>query len=186
MFILASSSPRRKELLRQIIKDFEIHPVDIDESESYSLPPEEANIDIAIRKANKAKEEYPSDISLSADTIVIIDQKIIGKPLDKTDAIRILKTLSGRTHEVITTYVINTPSNHIVRSVRSYVTFNALSDDFIIKYVNEKNPLDKAGAYGLQDDDDYHLIKKVEGSISNVIGLPLEELKRDLEKLKIL
>ncbi len=183
MIILASASPRRRELLKTVVNDFGIITTDIDEEKSYILPPLEAVIDIAKRKGLEARKEHPNDIIISADTIVVLDNQIIGKPKDKQDAERILKLLSGKTHQVITAYYIFNKKEIIHRYVISDVTFNKLSDDLIKRYVQSGSPLDKAGAYGVQDNDKYPIISRVIGSVDNVIGFPIKEIKEDLDKI---
>ena len=183
MIILASASPRRKQLMKEITNDFQIIVSDIDEEKSYSLPPLEAVLDIATRKGLEVKKDHPNDIIISADTIVLLGNHIIGKPKDKEDAKRILKELSGQTHEVITAYCIFNKEEIIKKRVISKVTFNKLSDSLIEEYVSSGSPLDKAGAYGVQDNDKYPIINSVIGSVDNVIGFPIKEIKEDLEKI---
>ena len=181
MIILASKSPRRRELMKKITNSFLTYNADIDESLSYSLPtPLEAVIDIAKRKALKAKEEFPNDLVIAADTIVVLDKEIIHKPIDEEDAKRILRKLSDKTHLVITAYAINEKDELIEDYVISKVTFNKLSDELIEKYVLSKSPLDKAGAYGIQDNEKYPIIKSYEGSYDNIVGFPIEEIKNTL------
>lgn len=183
MIILASASPRRRELLKTVVNDFKIITTDIDEEKSYTLPPLEAVIDIAKRKGLEVRKEHPNDIIISADTIVVLDNQIIGKPKDEQDAERILKLLSGKTHQVITAYYIFNKEEIIHRYVISGVTFKKLSDDLIKRYVASGSPLDKAGAYGVQDNDKYPIISRVTGSVDNVIGFPIKEIKEDLDKI---
>ena len=184
MVILASASPRRRELFKQITDNFQIITADIDEETSYNLSPLQAVLDIAKRKGLKVKESHPNDIIVSADTIVVIDDQIIGKPIDGEDAKRILRKLSNRKHQVITAYCLFNKDRFIEKYVISDVYFNELSERLIEDYVNSKSPLDKAGAYGVQDNEQYHIINKVNGSINNVIGFPIEEIKEDFEKIQ--
>ena len=186
MIILASSSPRRKELLTQVVKDFKIVVSDIDESEYLSLPYEDAVKEIAFHKGEKIHQQYPHDVVISADTIVVINNQIIGKPKDKEDAKRILKLLSNNTHLVLTSYHILKDELHIENTVISEVVFYPLSDKFIDDYIKTGSPLDKAGAYGVQDDHSHLMIKEVKGSVNNVIGFPIEEIKNDLIKNRLL
>ena len=184
MVILASASPRRRELLKQIVNDFKIITADIDEEISYVLSPLDAVKDIAKRKGEKIHLEHPDDLVISADTIVVLNNKIIGKPIDKEDAKRILRELSGKTHYVYTGYAIHYLDKIIVNYVRSEVVFNELSEELIDEYVATGSPLDKAGAYGAQDSDlTYPIIKNIIGSYDNVIGFPTKEIKEDIEKL---
>lgn len=183
MVILASASPRRKELMKYITNDFVIVTADIDEESSYNLSPLEAVLDIAKRKGLKVKESHPHDLIISADTIVVLNNKIIHKPVDAEDAKRILKELSNQTHEVITAYCLFKEDKFIERYVTSKVVFNKLSDDLIERYVATGSPLDKAGAYGVQDGKDFPVVKEVIGSLNNVIGFPVEEIKQDFIKM---
>lgn len=187
MLILASKSPRRQKLMGEdITKDFIIKTYEIDEEASYSLPPLNAVRDIAKRKGQEAFLFNPQDTILSADTIVVIDNEIIGKPRDKEDAKRILKKLSGRTHQVITGYYIINKDKKLLNHVISEVTFNSLSDELIESYIQSGSPMDKAGAYGFQDNDTYPIVKEVKGSIKNVIGFPSDEIKVDLKNIGVL
>ena len=182
-YILASKSPRRKQLMKEISPVFEVATEDIDENISYRLPPIEAVKDIAKRKGKAVDKLYPNDLVISADTIVVLDNQIIGKPIDKDDAKRILESLSNKSHYVYTAYRIKYLDQEILNYVESEVIFNKLSEELIEKYVKSGSPLDKAGAYGVQDNDEFPIIKKVIGSIDNVIGFPVKEIKEDVEKL---
>ena len=184
MVILASSSPRRRELMKQITVDYKIITSDIDEEKSYSLSPLEAVLDIAKRKGECVRKDHPHDLVISADTIVVLNNEIIGKPKDEEDAKRILRKLSNNKHEVITAYCLFKEDIFIEKYVSSYVVFNYLSDELIDRYIKTKSPPDKAGAYGVQDNNEYHIIKEVIGSIDNVIGFPVKEIKEDFDKIK--
>ena len=180
MIILASKSPRRKELLGQLINEFEIIPPLINE---FLYPFE----DLSKEKAKVVASNYPDAIIISADTIVIKNNVVYGKPKDKLDAFRMLKELSNNVHQVKTVYSIYSQNKHIelTRIVTSKVYFNELSDELISQYVDTLSPLDKAGAYGIQDEE-FNLVNKIEGSYTNIVGLPIDELKEDLIKLKII
>ena len=183
MIVLASKSPRRKELMKLISVDFITFNSDIDEDISYQLPtPLEATRDISLRKALKAKEAYPNDIILSADTIVVLNNEILHKPINEEDAYQILKKLSNKTHEVITAYTIINKDKILTNHVISYVTFYDLDDSLIHRYIKSGSPLDKAGAYGIQDKD-YPLVKSYEGSYDNIVGFPVKEIKEDLKRM---
>lgn len=175
MFILASKSPRRKEILHQLVDDFLIIPSNIDEdkiiSDPYSLSEK-----ISKEKALEIYKDHKDDTILACDTIVILDNEVLGKPKDKEDAIKMLKNLSGREHTVISGYTFINNGKTISRSVVSYVVFNKLDDDLIKRYVDTGSPLDKAGAYGVQDKE-FNIIKEIRGSYYNVMGLPLEDIK---------
>ncbi len=183
-YVLASKSPRRQELMKLISSDFVVAVEDIDEESSYTLSPIKAVEDIAKRKGEAVEKIYPKDLIISADTIVVLDNRIIGKPIDKTDAKRILKELSNKIHYVHTGFRIKYLSKEIVSHVTSEVIFNDLSDELIDKYIASGSPLDKAGAYGVQDNDKFPIIKKVIGSIDNVIGFPVKEIKEAVEQIK--
>ena len=182
-FVLASKSPRRQELMKLISSDFVIAVEDIDEESSYRLSPIEAVKDIAKRKGEAVYNSYPDDLVISADTIVVLNNEIIGKPKDKEDAFNILRKLSGKTHYVYTGFAIHNKNKTIVKVVESKVEFNKLSDELIELYIESGSPLDKAGAYGVQDNDKFPIIKNIVGSINNVIGFPVEEIKEEIIKI---
>ena len=184
MVILASGSPRRQERMKQIVDDFVIIVSDIDENVDKNLPPLEAVLKIAKRKGEAVFKNHPNDIVLSADTIVVLNNKIIGKPIDEEDARKILRELSGETHTVITAYCWFKGNQIIENYVVSEVTFHKFNDDFINKYIATGSPLDKAGAYGVQDPESKQIIKEIKGSVDNVIGFPIKEIKDDYQKIK--
>ena len=184
MIVLASASPRRRELLKRIVKDYIVTTSDIDEEKSYVFPPLEAVLDIAKRKGLNVVDKFPNDIVISADTIVVLDNEIIGKPVDAEDAKRILRKLSNREHEVITAYCLFKDGKMIENHVISKVLFYPLSDELIDKYVATGSPLDKAGAYGVQDNERFPIVKAIIGSVDNVIGFPVKEIEEDLNKIK--
>ncbi len=179
-YILASGSPRRKDLLKELIPEFEIIIPDVDEIEvaetALFLP-----VDNAMLKGKKIAKQYPSSMVISADTIVVYKDTILGKPKDFNNAIEILSQLNGQTHQVITgVSLINISANYYQTFTESStVTFKKLSDKEIKNYLSLINPLDKAGAYAAQEYNDL-LIKNIIGSINNVIGLPIETLKKIL------
>ena len=183
-YVLASKSPRRQELMKLISSDFVIAVEDINEESSYKLAPIKAVEDIAKRKGETVDKYYPNDLIISADTIVVLDNKIIGKPVDENDAKRILKELSNKSHYVYTGFRIKYLDKVIVSHITSEVVFNELSDKLINAYVASGSPLDKAGAYGVQDNDKFPIIKKVIGSIDNVIGFPVKEIKEAINQIK--
>ena len=184
-YVLASKSPRRKDLMKFISSDFLIATEDIAEEISYSLPAvEEVVMDIAKRKGQEVYKSYPNDLVISADTIVVIDNEILGKPVDEKDAHRILRKLSGRTHYVYTGYAIHYKGKDIINFVKTEVLFNDLSDELIDKYIKTGSPMDKAGAYGAQDSDlCFPIIKNIIGSYDNVIGFPVKEIKESIEEI---
>ena len=183
-YILASKSPRRKQLMKFISSSFEVDSEDIDESSSYNLSPIEAVKDIAKRKGEVIDPLYPNDLIVSADTIVVLDNQIIGKPKDIEDAKRILRLLSGKSHFVHTGFRVKYLNKEIVDTVTSEVVVNKLDEKLIEEYVASKSPLDKAGAYGVQDNERFHIIKKVIGSYDNVVGFPVKEIKEAVEQIK--
>ena len=185
MIILASASPRRKRLMQEEISScFNVIVPEIDESLSFKKYKDVKAIvkDIARRKCLKVANEHPDDLVIAADTVVVIDQKIIGKPKDKDDAYRILRMLSNHKHYVYTGFAIHQKDKLVVFTTKSTVYFNELSDDLINNYIASGSPMDKAGAYGYQDNQDFALVKKINGSITNVIGFPVEDIKKVLEE----
>lgn len=178
MLILASASPRRRELLAKITKDFKVVPSGVDEG-GLDLPPEELPAALSRRKALEIRSRYPDDDILSCDTIVVLDGQVFGKPRDEEDAKRMLRALSGRTHLVVSGYTFLGQDFEVTRTVESRVHFNELSERTIDDYVKSGSPLDKAGAYGVQDRE-FGLVKKVEGSVDNVIGLPVEDIRENV------
>lgn len=185
MVILASASPRRKQLMKEeIFSSFDIIIPDIDESLSFKKYQDVKDIvkDIALRKCLKVADEHNSDLVIAADTVVVINEKIIGKPKDKDDAFKMLKMLSNNTHYVYTGFAIHQNDKLYVNVSKSEVIFNELSDELINAYIKTGSPMDKAGAYGVQDNANYPLVKKINGSITNVIGFPVEDLKKALKE----
>ena len=181
-YVLASKSPRRKELMKLISSDFIVAVEDIDESCSYKLSPIEAVQDIAKRKGEAVDALYPNDLIISADTIVVLDGEIIGKPKDEKDAKDMLMKLSGRVHYVYTGFRVKYLDKQIIRYVESKVLFNELDSKLVDEYVATGSPLDKAGGYGVQDKK-YPLVKEVIGSMDNVIGFPIKEIKEAIDEV---
>ncbi len=177
--ILASNSPRRKELLESKNIKFKVIPAT---KEEVILPNKSVYALTEILAENKAREvfDHYGGIVLGADTVVSYNGKIYGKPKDKKDAIKTLKLLSNKTHEVITGYAIISNNFKYISHEVTKVTFNNLSDELINNYVNTGSPLDKAGSYGIQDGFD--LVKDIDGSLSNVIGLPVEKIVKILKE----
>ena len=176
MFVLASASPRRKELLKKIVSEFEILAANIDERAIDSLvAPEDLPVEESKLKARAVVPLRPNDDILAVDTIVLLDGKVLGKPLDKEDAVRMLLEEAGKRQTVISgfTYIHNGIEINGKDSTEVY--FNELSEKEIREYVKKYMPLDKAGAYGIQDEAG--LIKKIEGSYDNVMGLPTERIR---------
>ena len=184
MIILASKSPRRKQLMHHITDDFIVDISDIDESTSLNMSPIEAVQDIAKRKGLDIVKRHPGKIVISADTIVVIDNMILGKPIDEADASRMLNLLSNRTHQVITAFCLLKDDKLLEEYVTSEVTFNKLNQDLIDRYIKSGSPMDKAGAYGAQDNNDFLIVKEIKGSRDNVIGFPVDEIKLALAKFE--
>lgn len=178
MLILASGSPRRRQLLNKITSKFTVISSDIDEKAILS-PYHELPMKIAQMKAYAVFRKHPNDIVLASDTIVVVDGEVWGKPKDEQDAKRMLRGLSGRSHLVITGYTIISRQYEVSRSVTTTVYFNKLSDELIDEYVKTGSPMDKAGAYGIQDEQ-FHLVDHIVGSYDNVMGFPTEDIARHL------
>lgn len=172
--------------MKRITSNFVVEATSIDEVKSLHLPPAIAVKDIAHRKGEEIAKKHPNDVVISADTIVILDNQIIGKPKDEKDAYRILKLLSNKMHTVLTAFCIFYNGTYMERTVHSQVIMNELSDELIAKYIDSKIPMDKAGAYAVQDNKKFPIVKAVIGSVDNVIGFPVEEIKNDLVRNKLL
>ncbi len=171
--ILASGSPRRQELLRQIgLTQFTVHPADVDERVAPGTPPEETVLALSRRKAEAVSRLFPDDLVLAADTVVYYDGQILGKPHSKEDAVRTLTALSGHTHEVYTGYTLQTSQQAESGVECSLVTFRDLTQEEISAYVATGEPMDKAGAYGIQGMGAL-FITGIQGDYFNVMGLPL-------------
>ena len=175
MTILASESPRRRELIKKITQEFTVIPANIDESILH-VPACDLPGELSKMKAYDVYQKHPNDKVLACDTVVIIDGQILGKPHSKEQASEMLHKLSGRKHVVISGYTIISKEKEVTRTVRTYVYFNRLSDELIERYIASGSPMDKAGAYGIQDEE-FNLVDHIEGSMDNVIGLPTEDIK---------
>jgi septum formation protein len=180
MLILASSSPRRADLLRAAGIPFDVFPVEINEEISKLEPPGEHVRRLARQKAEAGFAVHPNDVVLGADTIVVISGEIMGKPRDADDAVRMLRLLSGREHEVLSGVAIVAKRGTIVEVARTRVWVNPLNDAEIADYVATGEPLDKAGAYGIQGLGS-RFIDRIQGSYSNVVGLPVSLVYRLLK-----
>jgi septum formation protein len=174
--ILASQSPRRKALLELAEIDFDIVVANTDESYPPALSFKETAIYIAKQKAIEVAKNYKNNIILAADTIVVCNNKIIGKPLDEENAIEILSELSGNSHQVITGVCISSSTKEIVFADVTTVYFHPITLNQIIHYVTKYKPFDKAGAYAIQEWIGAIGIKKIEGDFYNVMGLPLSRV----------
>ncbi|MGI6243423.1 MAG: Maf-like protein [Prevotella sp.] len=182
--ILASNSPRRRELLAGLGYDFEVRVVQgINEDYPAGLSMEEIPRYIAKEKAD-AYEVGDAEILLTADTVVVLDDEVLGKPKDAADASRMLHELSGRTHHVITGVCLTTTSMQRRFSVVTEVTFKQLTDQEIEYYISNYRPFDKAGAYGIQEWIGYIGVTSIRGSYFNVMGLPVQRIYQELQQMK--
>ena len=183
--ILASQSPRRKQLLEWAEIDFEVLVKETDESYPAGLAVEDIPVFIARNKALAVKADIPKDnrIILAADTVVVLDNRIIGKPADREDAIAILSALSGRKHRVITGVVLSKEKEEIAFSDTTNVVFHTLTPEQISFYVDKYKPYDKAGAYAIQEWIGVVGIQSVEGDFYNVMGLPVSRVVQALPTL---
>ncbi|MDB6031133.1 MAG: maf protein [Verrucomicrobiales bacterium] len=180
--ILASASPRRSELLRELRKEFQVLPGHADEITPEHLTPSETAQVNAYRKARLVAKKHPDNLVLGADTVVSLGRLIFGKPADMQAAEDMLAKLQGKTHLVITGVCLIQLRSHWQKtfSVSTAVTFRSLHADQIRRYLAKINPLDKAGAYAIQDEGDL-IVKTYKGSFTNVVGLPMERLKEELD-----
>jgi septum formation protein len=179
--ILASSSPRRKELLENLQLTFTITSSEVDESFKLGLPPDEVVMQLAERKAQAVFKDNPDSFVIGADTIVVANNEVLGKPADEAEAIQTLKVLSGKQHEVYTGVSIMSPTSSIRFYEKTEVLFWELTDSEIELYVKSGEPLDKAGAYGIQQLGSM-LVKKINGDYFAVVGLPVARTIRELKK----
>jgi septum formation protein len=175
--ILASNSPRRKDLLRLIGVDFSIDPADVDESALPHESPEGYAVRVALEKAHVAAVRAGAGIVIAADTIVALDHEILGKPTDTADAERMLTLLSGKAHRVITGLAVMDAATGkvLTRTSITRVWFRSLGQQEIASYAATGEPLDKAGAYGIQERGAL-LVERIDGCYTNVVGLPLSLL----------
>ncbi len=181
--ILASQSPRRKELLKLLDIDFIIKSSDICEDLKEGLTNEEIVMDLAYQKAEHVRKDFPKSCVLGFDTLVILDGKPLGKPKDREDGFKMLRSLSGRKHRVLTGCAIIGEKLHETFYDFADVTFNEMSDLEINEYLDTDEPFDKAGAYGIQGYGARY-IKKVEGDYYSVMGMPLQKLYNKFRDLK--
>lgn len=184
--VLASRSPRRIQLLRQIGLNPDVIPCDVNEDFDLTLPPAENAVTLALRKAREVAGTIDGAIVVGADTIVTLNGQMLGKPENPDHAVRMLEMLSGRTHIVHTGYaLVDRPSDACVIGVEgTLVTFREIPRSEIEEYVASGSPMDKAGAYGIQDDYGAVFVTKIEGCFYNVVGLPLSSLYSALQKFQ--
>jgi septum formation protein len=184
--ILASASPRRLELLRQTGMEFEVIPSEAEEIHNEQLTAAELSQINAYRKARSISKKFPDALVIGMDTLVALGTKLFGKPTDRKDAQRMLEELQGRAHEVVTGVCMIHLRSHRqkVFAERTQVTFRSLTSAEISHYHSKINPLDKAGAYAIQEHGD-DLVRHISGSFSNVVGLPLERLSEELAHFEL-
>ena len=182
---MASNSPRRKELLSGLDLDYEVKVLpDIEENYPESLPTAEIPVYIAAEKAEAYRQMMADDeLIITADTVVVLGNEVLGKPTDLDDARRMLRELSGQTHQVITGVCLMTREKQRKFAVTTDVTFKELSDEEIDYYVEKYQPLDKAGAYGIQEWIGYIGVTGLNGSYFNVMGLPVQRIYQELKGL---
>ncbi len=184
--ILASASPRRKKLLNLLGLEFKIVPSDITEKLNPRLKPKRQTEILSLQKTQSIAGKYKNALIIGADTLVAVDDEVIGKPKDIKDAKRILNKLSGRAHSAITGFTIIDTSTKktVTKSVVTKIWFKKLSDREIKNYIEKEKPFDNAGAYMIQEKGSV-LVEKIEGDYFNVVGLPLHRLAEELKKFGI-
>lgn len=182
--ILASNSPRRRELLAGLGVDFDVRVLpDIDEGYPASLPAAETAEYIARKKATAYRRVMADDeLVITADTVVIVGEEVLGKPADAEEAAMMLRKLSGRTHQVTTGVCLTTVEKTVAFSVKTDVTFKQLTDEEIDFYIKKYQPFDKAGAYGIQEWIGYIGCTGLKGSYYNVMGLPVQRIYTELQQ----
>jgi len=178
--VLASASPRRKHLLSVMGLNPVVHPADIDETELANESPEAMVKRLALEKAQSVAPLHPEALVIGSDTTVVLDGRVLGKPASKTEASAMLRRLSGCTHRVLTSIaLVHAMTERSVVDVEvTEVTFDELTDPQIDRYVEGGSPMDKAGAYGIQDDQGAFFVRRIEGDFYTVMGLPLNALYR--------
>lgn len=174
--LLASASPRRRELLENIGLEFDIVPSDVDETLWNDAVPQDFVMTLAKRKAEFAAESHKDVWILAADTVVVYDEKILGKPADCADAVRMIELLQGRTHYVVTGVALVKPDGGmLIDCERTYVKFRSMTHEECEAYVDQGESMDKAGAYAIQGRGSM-LVESIEGCYSNVVGLPVNRV----------
>ena len=181
--VLASQSPRRRHLLDQLGLTFSVQPSEAEEIWPDGLPPQEAVEALALQKASPVAAANPEALTLGADTIVVLDEEVLVKPADASEACAMLRRLSGATHTVFTGIALVHPASgrRVTTHEATAVTFAPLRAEEIRAYVASGSPLDKAGAYGIQDDHGALFVRRIEGDYYTVVGLPLHRLYRTLQ-----
>ena len=179
MLILASQSPRRRELLSMLGLDFQIFTADIDETMDPALSVQDAVAEVCRRKAEAVGKDHPGDLIIAADTIVVLENRILGKPRSEEEACAMLQSLSGRQHTVMTAFCLWQDGCTDTHVEKTHVRFRTLSAEEIAAYVATGSPMDKAGAYGIQDQASI-FVEALDGDYYNVMGLPLCSLTKCL------
>ncbi len=184
--VLASRSPRRLLLLSQIGLTVRVVVSDVPEDLDPARTPEANAEALACLKAQHVARGIPEGIVIGADTIVVLDHHVLGKPVDEADAARMLRLLSGRTHTVFTGFaLVRQPGGHLISGVEAtQVTFRDLPDEEIQAYIRGGSPMDKAGAYGIQDDYGAVFVTRIEGCYYNVVGLPLARVHQAMKQVR--
>ena len=180
-FVLASQSPRRQQLLQLLRVSFVVRPADIDEAMDPNLPPQQEVARVSKLKAEATPRES-GDVVIAADTIVVLQDKVLGKPADKADAIAMLRALSGRDHQVMTGITVLRGDQAVTHTEITDVHFRPLTEDEILRYVETGEPMDKAGSYGIQG---YAapFVEGIRGDYYNVMGLPVCRLQQMLQQI---
>ncbi|MFQ5560936.1 MAG: Maf family protein, partial [Nitrospinota bacterium] len=178
--VLASASPRRVELLKKLVENFTVFPSSVNETLNSESPEENAKR-LAFEKANQISARFPDSIVIGADTIVAWNSEIFGKPTSPQDATRILKALRGKKHSVITGVAVIKGAYKRVQCLESTVCMKKVGDQDILAYVETGEPMDKAGAYGIQGKGGDMVVDSYRGSYSNIVGLPVELLEEILQ-----
>lgn len=185
MIILASASPRRHEILSQAGVDFKVIPSNFDESSLECTNIDDYSKALSYHKAKDVFKDHQTDTVIASDTIVVINNEILGKPKNKEDAFRMLKSLQGRKHVVITSVCIMHKDKIDTFLSKSYVTFYKMSHDEINEYIETNEPMDKAGAYAIQGKAAKY-IRSINGDYYTIVGLPIGKVIKSLKKLKAL
>lgn len=180
-FILASQSPRRKQLLEQAELTFTIIPSEVEEIVNEQDSPEKVVSSLAYQKAQDVFSRFPSEVILAADTVVVVDEKILGKPQDKLDAKKMLQRLSGTEHDVLTGVSLLSAEKEMTFVDKTRVYFYSLTEAEIDSYIDSGEPFDKAGAYGIQGLG-ATLVEKIHGDYYTVVGLPIAKVVRALKQ----
>lgn len=183
--ILASNSPRRKDLLAGLGVEYEVRTLpDVDESYPVDLKGADIPLYIAKKKANAYQTLLqPGELMITADTIVWLDGRVLGKPADREEALQMLRDMSGRTHEVFTGVALTTTDGQRSFAAQTEVRFAALTEEEIVYYVDLFQPMDKAGAYGVQEWIGFIGVEHISGSYFNIMGLPVQRLYQELKKM---